>query len=75
MLLQELPDNRRRDAGGEARAVGHTRAHLFRSIDDVDRVRGLGEDDARELPGAAQEDGGTAVAAAGTDGPGPRAGP
>ena len=65
LLLQELPDCRRGDAGGEARAVGHPRDLLLGVIDDADGVRGLGIDYPRELPGAAQEDGGSAVAATG----------
>ena len=65
VLLQELPYCGGGDAGGEARAVGHTRDLLFRIIDDADGVRGLGVDYARELAGAAQEDGGTAVPATG----------
>ena len=54
VLLQELPDCRGGDAGGEARAVGHTRDLLLRVIDDADGVRGLSIDYPRELAGAAQ---------------------
>jgi len=56
VLLQELPDGGGGDADREAGVGGYAYRLLIPTYGDVDGVRGLGKDDARELPAAAPKE-------------------